>query len=150
MIWSLTGDQLNTALYTATCTGCQGHDIVGMHHDFALLPNGHIIVIVAQRINETGLTGEPSPTLVTGDFLVDLDQNHSPVWLWNSFDHLDLNRHPLGFPDWTHTNAVVYSPDDHDLIVSMRDQDWVLKLDYNDGEGTGNVIGISAIKAISR
>jgi arylsulfate sulfotransferase len=140
VIWSLTGDQLSTALSTATCTGCQGHDIVGMHHDFALLPNGHIIVIVAQRINETGLTGEPSPTLVTGDFLVDLDQNHSPVWLWNSFDHLDLNRHPLGFPDWTHTNAVVYSPDDHDLIVSMRDQDWVLKIDYNDGQGTGNVI----------
>ena len=48
VIWSFTGDQLNTALATATCTGCQGHNIVGMHHDFALLPNGHIIVIVAQ------------------------------------------------------------------------------------------------------
>jgi arylsulfate sulfotransferase len=140
VIWSLTGDQLNTALSTASCTGCQGHNIVGMHHDLAVLPNGHIIVIVAERINENGLTGEPSPSLVTGDLLVDLDQNHNPVWLWSSFDHLDLNRHPLGFPDWTHTNAVVYSPDDKALIVSMRDQDWVLKIDYNDGQGTGNIL----------
>jgi arylsulfate sulfotransferase len=146
VVWSLTGDQLNTALSTATCTGCQGHDIVGMHHDFLVLPNGHIIVLVAQRINEptsvTGVvgTGAGGVSLVTGDFLVELDQNHNPVWLWNSFDHLDLMRHPLGFPDWTHTNAVVYSPDDHDLIISMRDQDWVLKIDYNDGAGTGNIV----------
>ncbi|HUE42785.1 MAG TPA: aryl-sulfate sulfotransferase [Candidatus Sulfotelmatobacter sp.] len=140
VIWSLTGDQLNTALSTATCTGCSGHNIVGMHHDFAVLPNGHIVVIVAERINENGLTGEPSPSLVTGDLLIDLDQNHNPVWLWSSFDHLDLNRHPLGFPDWTHTNSVVYSPDDKALIVSMRDQDWVLKIDYNDGQGTGNIL----------
>jgi len=140
VIWSLTGDQLATALSTATCAGCSGHDIVGMHHDLAVLPNGHIIVIVAQRINETGLTGEPSPSLVTGDLLVDLDQNRNPVWLWSSFDHLDLNRHPLGFPDWTHTNSVAYSPDDKALIVSMRNQDWVLKIDYNDGQGTGNII----------
>jgi arylsulfate sulfotransferase len=141
VVWSLTGDQLSTALSTATCAGCQGNDIVGMHHDFAVLPNGHIIVLVAQRINEPqSATGVAGTSLVTGDFLVDLDQNHNPVWLWNSFDHLDLMRHPLGFPDWTHTNAVVYSPNDHDLIISMRDQDWVLKIDYNDGAGTGNIV----------
>lgn len=138
VIWSLTGDQLNTKLAAATCTGCN-IDVVGMHHDLAVLPNGHIIVIVAKKINEPALADEPA-SLVTGDLLVDLDQNRNPVWIWNSFDHLDLNHHPLGYPDWTHTNSVVYSPDDKDLIISMRNQDWVMKIDYNDGAGTGNVL----------
>ena len=61
-----------------------------------------------------------------GDALVDLDQNHNPVWVWDTFDHLcsatvttpclDINRHPLDFPDWTHSNALVYSPDDGNLF----------------------------------
>ncbi len=140
VISTLTGAQLQTALNAASCAGCQGHTITGMHHDFALLPNGHIIVLVSENVSETGLTGEPSPITVTGDLVVDLDQNYNPVWLWSTFDHLDLNRHPLTFPDWTHTNAVVYTPDDHNLMISMRTQDWVLKLDYNDGAGTGNIL----------
>jgi hypothetical protein len=89
---------------------------------------------------ETGLTGFPNPVTVAGDILIDLDQNHNPVWLWSSFDHLDLNRHPMSFPDWTHTNSVVYSPDDKALIISMRHQSWVLKIDYNDGQGAGNIL----------
>ncbi|HTU50965.1 MAG TPA: aryl-sulfate sulfotransferase, partial [Acidobacteriaceae bacterium] len=44
------------------------------------------------------------------------------------------------FPDWTHTNAIVYSKDDGNLLVSIRHQSWVVKVDYNNGAGTGNVI----------
>ena len=33
----------------------------------------------------------------------------------------------MGFPDWTHSNSIVYSPDDGNLIVSMRAQSWVSK-----------------------
>jgi len=139
VIWQLTGAQLNQELAAATCAGCD-ITVVGVHHDFAVLPNGHLIVIAAEDIPETGLTNEPSPITVTGDVLIELDENHKPVWLWSEFDHLDLNRHPVAFPDWTHTNSVVYSPDDHDLIVSMRDQSWVIKIDYNDGQGTGNIV----------
>jgi arylsulfate sulfotransferase len=62
------------------------------------------------------------------------------VWVWNEFDHLDVNRHPMDFPDWTHTNAVVYSPDDGNLLVSMRHQNWVVKVDYRNGEGQGNIL----------
>ncbi len=139
VIWQLTGPQLNQALAAATCAGCN-ITVVGMHHDFAVLPNGHIIVIAAQDKDENGLTGFPSPTTVAGDVLIDLDENHNPVWLWSSFDHLDLNRHLMGLPDWTHTNAVVYSPDDKALIVSVRHQSWVLKINYNDGQGDGQIL----------
>jgi hypothetical protein len=61
-------------------------------------------------------------------------------WVWNSFDYLDVNRHPYLFPDWTHANDITYSPSDHQLIISLRHQNWILKLDYQDGGGSGNIL----------
>ncbi len=77
---------------------------------------------------------------VLGDALIDLDQNWNPVWSWNAFDHLDVNRHIDGMPDWTHTNALLYSPDDGNLILSFRAQSWILKIDYENGRGSGNIL----------
>lgn len=139
IVWQLSAAQLNKALAAATCAGCN-ITIVGTHHDFVALPNGHVIVIASQDKIESGLTGFPNPITVAGDVLIDLDENHKPVWVWSEFDHLDLNRHPMAFPDWTHSNGVVYSPDDKSLIVSIRHQDWIVKVDYNDGQGTGNIV----------
>jgi len=76
---------------------------------------------------------------VVGDGLIDLDQNWNPVWGWNSFDYLDVNRHLNGLPDWTHSNTIVYTADGN-LLISMRHQSWVLKLDYENGTGSGNVL----------
>lgn len=132
VVWQMTAAQLNQALAAATCAGCN-ITVVGTHHDIAVLPNGHLIVISGVQQVISGVT-------LTGDVLIDLDTDHKPVWVWNEFDHLDTNRHPYLYPDWTHTNAVVYSPDDHDLIVSLRHQFWVIKVDYNDGQGTGDIL----------
>jgi len=46
--------------------------------------------------------------LFVGDVIIDLDANHNPVWAWNEFNHMDINRQPFGYPDWTHTNAVIF------------------------------------------
>jgi len=139
VVWQMTAAQLNAALAASTCAGCN-ITVLGNHHDFAILPNGHLIIIAATQQSLT-LTGNTSPTAVLGDVIIDLDQNHKPVWLWNSFDHLDVNRHPMAFPpDWTHTNAVVYSPDDKALMISMRHQAWILKINYNDGAGDGSIL----------
>lgn len=132
LIWQMTAAQLNQLLAAATCTGC-GIPVVGTHHDFAILPNGHLILIASTQQVVSGVT-------VTGDVLIDLDQNHNPVWLWNEFDHLDPTRQPYSYPDWTHTNAVIYSPDDGNLIISLRHQNWLLKIDYNNGAGTGQIL----------
>ena len=132
VIWQLTAAQLNQDLAAATCTGCN-ITVIGTHHDFAILPNGHLIVIAAtQQL--------VSKTMVTGDVLIDLDQNRKPVWLWNEFDHLDITRRPYMYPDWTHTNAVIYSADDGDLIISMRHQNWLVKIDYANGNGSGDIV----------
>jgi arylsulfate sulfotransferase len=47
--------------------------------------------------------------------------------------------------DWLHANSVQYLPSDGDLLVSLRNQDWVVKIDYNSGVpsgrlGTGNIL----------
>jgi arylsulfate sulfotransferase len=132
VVWQMTSAQLNAALAAATCAGCN-IPVVGFHHDLAILPNGHIVFLASTQRDISGTT-------VTGDVLIEFDQNHNPVWLWNSFDHLDVNRRPMQYPDWTHSNSVVYSPDDKSLIVSVRHQSWVLKINYNDGAGDGSII----------
>jgi arylsulfate sulfotransferase len=110
------------------------------HHDFVPLSNGHVIVLTNVLKNFTDLPGYPGTTQVVGDALIDLDQNWNPVWAWNGFDHLDVNRHLNGLPDWTHSNAIVYLPQDGNLLLSMRHQSWILKIDYSNGAGTGDVL----------
>ena len=111
-----------------------------IHHDVAVLPNGHWIVLANTTRSFSNLPDRSGVTEVVGDALVDLDPSLHPVWVWNEFDHLDVNRHPMDFPDWTHTNAVIYTKDDGNLIVSMRCQSWLVKIDYRDGKGSGNVL----------
>jgi arylsulfate sulfotransferase len=114
--------------------------IAGLHHDILPLASGHLILLANTSKSFTNLPGHPGATVVVGDVLIDLDQNRKPVWVWSAFDHLDVNRHPLGLPDWTHSNAVIYSPDDGDLILSVRNEDWVIKINYRDGTGDGSIL----------
>jgi hypothetical protein len=114
--------------------------VYSIDHDFVLLPNGHLLLVVSNTRSFTDLPGYPGETVITGNAIVDLDSNYNPVWVWDAFDHLDVNRHPMLFPDWTHANALVYSPDDGNLLFSLRHQSWVLKIDYQNGSGAGDVI----------
>jgi arylsulfate sulfotransferase len=144
VIWQMNTAQLNTALAAATCAECNV-TVIGTHHDFAVLPNGHIIVIASTTKT---LADSTTPT---GDVIIDLgdmenvggnNPNHTPqpVWAWNEFNHLDTNRRPYQYPDWTHTNAVIYSKDDGNLIISIRHQNWLVKLPYANGTGSGDPV----------
>ncbi|HEX4155213.1 MAG TPA: aryl-sulfate sulfotransferase [Acidobacteriaceae bacterium] len=125
-------DELQAAGYNIT--------LQQFHHDITPLPNGHWLVLSNTMKSFSSVAGESGPQNVLGDVIIDLNKNLQPVWVWNEFDHLDINHHPMGWPDWTHTNAVIYSPSDHNIIVSMRHQNWVVKVDYNDGAGSGDVL----------
>ena len=136
-------DDLNAELAAASCAECNV-TLDTFHHDVEPLPNGHWLALanttrVLSSTTQPPLNNAP-PTTVLGDVIVDLDQNMQPVWAWNAFNHLDPNRQPMGFPDWTHTNAVVYSKDDGNILVSMRHQNWILKVNYADGTGDGSII----------
>ncbi|HTV15408.1 MAG TPA: aryl-sulfate sulfotransferase [Acidobacteriaceae bacterium] len=134
-IKQITMTQLNAAL------AAKGYNLTlqQFSHDITVLPNGHWIVI-ATLLQNVVLSGQTAPTQVLGDVIVDLDTNLNPVWVWNEFDHLDVNRHPWNFPDWTHTNAVIYSPTDGNLVVSIRHQNWIVKVNYADGAGNGDIL----------
>lgn len=147
----LSAADLNAALLTATCKECQDAPGVPLtlqtfHHDITPLPDGHWLIL-ASEIRTLGpkttpaLTNEGNgTTAMAGDVVIDVDENLQPVWVWNEFNHLDVNRHPYSFPDWTHSNAVVYSATDGNFIVSIRHQNWVVKVDYKNGRGDGSIL----------
>jgi len=133
-------DALNASLSSA------GFNLTAItfHHDVIALPNGHWIALLNTEQPCNGRAVCSSNPNILGDVLIDLvpqpDGKFLPVWVWNSFDHLDVTRTPMSVADWTHSNAIVYSPDDGNLLLSMRHQNWILKIDYNNGQGTGNVL----------
>jgi arylsulfate sulfotransferase len=155
----LAGDpvrETNLAAVNAQLTA-MGHDIIyGFHHDAQRLPNGATLVmgLTERTVNING-----TPTNYVGGMILVLDEEFQVTWAWDAFDHLDVNRGPVlgevlepGSPeptavvpnlpaiDWLHDNAVSVSPVDGNLIVSVRHQDWVIKIDYRNGQGDGHVI----------
>ena len=114
--------------------------IFNFNHDVELLPNGDLAVLAnTQRtINVAG-----TPTVYKADIVLVLDKNLQIVWDWDPFQWLDTNRLPTlgeGADDWLHANTIGWSPADGDLTVSLRSQDWVIKIDYSNGNGDGHVI----------
>jgi hypothetical protein len=117
--------------------------VTGFHHEAQRLPNGDTAVLAytEQTVNVNG-----TPTVYTGDMIIVLDQDFQVVWTWDAFNYLDTNRGPTlgeqadGVVDWLHSNAIAWSPEDGDLLLSMRHQDWVIKIDYRNGSGDGHVV----------
>jgi arylsulfate sulfotransferase len=136
-------NDLNALLSVATCTECNV-TLQSLHHDVEPLPNGHWLVLGNTTMQLSPTTTPPltnlPPATVLGDVIIDLDQNLKPVWAWNAFHHLDPNHHPYLWPDWTHANAVLYSKDDGNILISMRHENIVYKVAYQDGKGSGAII----------
>src|SRR4029077_971907 len=118
--------------------GASFQTLGSLHHDILKLPNGHLIILATYTQT---FTDQPGFSTVTGDALVDWDpQERAPVWTWSTFDHIPLAHAPLSNSDWTHANAVIYSPDDGNLILSMRHQNWIVKINYENGVGDGLIL----------
>ena len=136
--------------------------VAGFHHDSIGLSNGHIIAIATlERVIPAGAQGSDDPVNIAGTLLIDLDEEMQVKWVWNAFDHMDLKRKskednhcraPGGnlacapvfltqtANDWLHGNAVSYTREDGNLTLSMPEQDWVIKIDYDNGKGSGKVL----------
>jgi arylsulfate sulfotransferase len=135
-IRQVTVDQVNQSLQN----GGYSLSIANFHHDVLALPNGDWVALCNVSKEFTNLPGYPGVTNVIGDALVDINSGGNVVWAWNAFDHLDVNRHPMFFPDWTHSNALIYTPDDGNLLLSIRHQSWIIKIDYENGKGAGDIL----------
>lgn len=131
--------------------------VTAFHHEAARFPDGKLVVLAASERILRDVQG-PGDVNVIGDMIVVLDRDLNVVWAWDAFDHLDVNRKAIlnetcapgaaGCPvyyltsranDWTHSNSVQPTPDGN-LIISMRHQDWVIKIDYANGKGSGDII----------
>ena len=124
-----------------------------LSHEALRLPNGHTVTIGSVEKMLTNVQG-PGPVDVLGDLVIDLDQNFQVAWTWNSFDFLDTSRKavlgekysgscPLSLApqanDWTHANSLLLTSDGN-LLLSLRNQDWIVKINYQNGTGDGHVI----------
>jgi hypothetical protein len=45
-----------------------------------------------------------------------------------------------GAHDWLHCNTLYYWPQSQDILVSSRNQDWVMKLNYQNGAGAPGIV----------
>jgi len=142
LINTLTMAQLQTNLNATGYLNNQGvtPQLQVIHHEMTVNPNTGHLLMIANSLETLTVGTYTGPVL--GDMILDVDpsNNYAIDWIWNEFDHLDVNRHPYNFPDWTHTNAITYSPSDHNILVSSRHQNWIWKLDYEDGAATSGDI----------
>ncbi len=129
-VYQLTMTDLKKALTAAALS----YPLQTLHHDIVKTADGHYLILA--DFNKT-ISGQQ----VLGDVVIEWDPSSQRiVWSWSAFDHLDLNRAPYGIADWTHANALVYSPDDGNLILSMRNQNLIIKINYQDGAGDGSIL----------
>ncbi len=131
--------------------------ITAFHHEARRLPDGKILVLASTERILTDVQGAGEVNVI-GDDIIVLNDDLDVVWAWDSFDHMDVRRlatlnetcTPVGggcppfhltpiANDWLHGNSVQQTPDG-DLLYSARHQDWLIKIDYKRGEGTGKVI----------
>ena len=132
--------------------------ITSFHHEAIHRADGSYLVLAGAEQIMHDVQGQDSIDLL-GDTILVLDRNLQVVWVWDSFDHLDPNRaailgetctYPASLAcsafyqgakgnDWLHGNALQFTPDGN-ILYSVRHQDWVLKIDYRNGMGTGQIL----------
>ena len=139
----------------------------GFHHELTSLPNGYVAALASiEKIYPPGTQGNTSglPVDIIGDIILVLNADWQVVWYWNSFDYLDVSRAAIrgdtcianeaGCPpvfllgpgiaqyanDWLHGNSLYFWPTNDDIIFSMKNQDWVIEIDYNNGTGTKDIL----------
>lgn len=149
--------ETNAARVSEQLAALAKRPITAFHHEARKLPDGKLLVLGATEQILTDVQG-PGPVDVLADMILVLDQDLNVVWTWDALDHLDPYRlAPLketctaaggGCPpfylaeranDWLHGNSLQLTPDGS-ILYSTRHQDWVIKIDYRNGAGNGDII----------
>jgi arylsulfate sulfotransferase len=149
--------ETNTAVISQQLTARGTDPITSIHHEAFRFPNGDtgLIGSVEKLANQGSGTVD-----VLGDMAVVLDSNLQVKWFWNEFDHLNIMQQAVlhetcqqgneGCPhlyqpgysvanDWTHSNSLAPTLDGN-MIISIRHQDEIVKMNYNNGSGDGSIL----------
>jgi len=151
----------------AACLDAFHHDVIqSLPNGYtALLASVEKIFPAGTQGDTSGL-----PVDIVGDMIVVLDSNLRAVWYFDAFQHdsgapqLDINRPAVlgdtcglnqqGCPpifllgpgiaaqakDWLHANSLYYWPQHKDIVWSSKNQNWVMRIDYDNATGTGNIL----------
>jgi hypothetical protein len=155
-------EQLESRGIHSDCRPGAKECVSGFHHEAIRLPNGHTLTIAGlERMFPAGTQRSKEPIDILGDLVVELDGDFQVTGVWNSFDHLDLTREAVdpgpckqgpgadGCPavflapearEWLHSNALNYVLATGDFVISMPVQNWVAKVDWKNGKGSGKVL----------
>lgn len=131
--------------------------ITSFHHEARRLPNGKFLVLAGNEKILTDIQGEGDVPVI-GDMILLLNADLEVEWVWDGFDHLDNSRKAIldekciprqgGCPvmrlatlanDWLHGNSLAVTPDGG-ILYSARHQDWIIKIDFANGTGSGAVL----------
>ena len=141
--------------------------LLDFDHEAIRLPNGSTAVIGHEEMMVTSTTQCPTAQFPTnycdvmGAKVVVMDSTGTVQWVWDGFNASQfpyLSRRavlgetctpiPDGCPitlapiaqDWLHANSLWYDPADGNLVISIRNQDWIVKVAYQNGAGNGSVV----------
>lgn len=133
------------------------------HHDYVILENGNILLLVAFRRSEAQAiaNGRDPETIANGELYEEAvweiqpttPNNYNLVWQWRSWDHLiqdfdstkqnfgNVSANPqkvninygvnFGEADWWHSNALSYSAERDQIIISNRNLDEFIIIDHS-------------------
>lgn len=131
------------------------------HHDISVLPNGNVILLAWElKTTSEAIAAGRNPAMITNnqvwpEHLVEVRPT-SPtdgeiVWEWHAWDHLiqdfdatkpnygvvtdhpeliDLN-YPNGVKDWIHSNAIAYSTQLDQIIISAHSFNEIWVIDHS-------------------
>lgn len=128
-----------------------------MHHDMQEMPNGHFLSLSTALApaphfptSETDPRSAEADTTIVVDKILEFDREGTVLHEWYIDDLIDSYRlaydsttpfwdvlyrdYASGTKDWSHANALVYSEQDDGIIVSLRNQDALVKFNRTTGK----------------
>ncbi|GGK01714.1 aryl-sulfate sulfotransferase [Lentibacillus kapialis] len=110
----------------------KGMESTLIHHDAAELPSGNLILTVNDGEGEYMEDTMIEIDRETGDVVKQIDlKNMFPEQAYQDYDSTEAKE---GLTDWFHQNSVVYDKHDNSIIISGRNSDTVMKIDYESEE----------------
>jgi hypothetical protein len=125
-----------------------------LHHQPKQMPNGDFLSFSANgylikdwHSSENDPSAPRRDAMVMADTVIQFTADGKVVWQWNTMDYLDPFR--IGYDtfwaywwvrgfdqhmDWTHGNGVSYDVSDDSVLISLRNQAAVLKIDRKTSE----------------
>ena len=156
---NITVAETNAARINQQITAMGAHPINSFHHELRKLPERRLSDARGLRAYPWQNVQGPGNVDVIGDTILVLGADLQVTWVWDAFDHLNTSRmatlgetciYPAGLTcgafylapvanDWLHGNSLQLTPDGN-ILYSARHQDWLVKIDYANGTGSGNIL----------